>query len=245
MIKNKKEFKLDNYEGPLDLLLDLIKSKKMSISEISLFKVIDQFIELVNSSKDFNLNDFSEYLLYSAELLSIKSKYLVQKENESDILIDDKKTKRLLEQLIEYEKYKSLSEKILNLYESNIVFDKKDDNLDDFLIENTTRNFFLREHNRHDIEIAINNIYRMINEKKPLNTTLKVKRISVEQRRKQLEDFFLKNNKSFFSDLIGEDFSIYMIAITLLCILEMANAQIVKILQNGEDSEILIERINN
>ncbi|BDV02260.1 MAG: segregation and condensation protein A [Candidatus Hepatoplasma vulgare] len=243
MIKNKKEFKLDNYEGPLDLLLNLIKSKKMSINEISLFKVIDQFIELVNNSKDFNLNDFSEYLLYSAELLSIKSKYLVQKENENNSFVNDKKTKRLLEQLIEYEKYKNLSEKMLSLYENNIIFDKKDDNLDDFLIENTTKNLFLKDHNKQDIEIAIRNIYKMLNEKKPLSTTLKVKRISVEQRRKQLEDFFLENEKITFFELIGEDFSIYMIAITLLCILEMSNSQIIKILQNYENDEILIERI--
>lgn len=243
MITNirREDFKLENYEGPLDLLLDLIKNKKMSINEISLLEVVDQFIYLVNNSDVINLNDFSEYLLLSSELLAIKSKYILQKENDEGSVFEDKKTKRLLHQLLEYEKYKNLSEKIFQIYKKNINVDKLDDDLDNFIADNSTIEYSLKKHSKEDIEKAIYNI--STNKKmNKINTTLKIKRISVEQRREQLIKFFKENNNINFLDLIKDNFSIYMISVTLLCLLEMANSQIIKIKQI-ENNQLFIERM--
>merc|ERR1711964_384756 len=78
------EIKIQNYSGPLDVLLDLAKSQKVDLAKISITKLADQFMEFINSTKKINLDLASEYLLMATRLAYLKSKLLLPKDDEDD-----------------------------------------------------------------------------------------------------------------------------------------------------------------
>ena len=93
----KKEFlkiKIDNYSGPLEVLLDLAKKQKVDLATISITQLADQFVEFINVSKKINLELASEYLLMATWLTYLKSKLLLPDDQE-----DDFKVKEVAEQL--------------------------------------------------------------------------------------------------------------------------------------------------
>ncbi|BDV03454.1 MAG: segregation and condensation protein A [Candidatus Hepatoplasma scabrum] len=239
----KGQFKINEYEGPLDLLLELIKSKKMDITAISIVEIADQFIKIVNDLEIINLDLVSEYFLLATQLLDYKTKYLLAIEEGKDFAKKIELSEEdLLQRLIIYESYKKASEKIFNLYKNNFLFGRKDDQLEDFLLTNTEKRYQLVSKGVIDIEKAIDRIYKSLEKNKQVNTTLTIKRISIEDRKKELSLFLQKRKKNYkFSDLINfENFSRYVIAITLLCLLEMAANDQLELRQNNDFSDILI-----
>ncbi|MDD4294233.1 MAG: segregation/condensation protein A [Candidatus Omnitrophica bacterium] len=104
------KIRLDIFEGPLDLLLYLIKKEHLSIHDITITKVVDQYLQYLDLMKVFDINIASEYLVTAATLISIKSKMLLPKpELEEDIEEDDPRLD-LINKLIEYEKFKEAAE---------------------------------------------------------------------------------------------------------------------------------------
>jgi len=75
---------IDNYSGPLEVLLDLAKSQKVDLANISISQLADQFIEFINSAKNINLDLASEYLLMATWLAYLKSKLLLPEDEEDD-----------------------------------------------------------------------------------------------------------------------------------------------------------------
>ena len=78
------ELEIDNYSGPLDVLLDLAKSQKVNLTNISITQLADQFAEFINSVKNINLDLASEYLLMATWLTYLKSKLLLPQDEEDD-----------------------------------------------------------------------------------------------------------------------------------------------------------------
>ena len=76
---------IDNYSGPLDVLLDLAKTQKVDLASISITQLADQFIEFINRAKEINLDLASEYLLMATWLAYLKSKLLLPEDEEDDI----------------------------------------------------------------------------------------------------------------------------------------------------------------
>ena len=105
---DKLLFKAQDFEGPLDLLLYLIKANKVNIYDIPIVEISEQYMEYVNSMDKMDLDYTSEFLLMASELLYIKSKMLLPAEKDEDGEIIDPRTE-LVEKLLEYEKYKELS----------------------------------------------------------------------------------------------------------------------------------------
>ena len=102
----KYELRLDNFEGPLDLLCYLIDKNKMDIYKIEISKITDQYIEYLNNQENLNLEIASEFLVMSSTLLLIKSKGLLPKENEDEAELTEEE---LLNRIIEYKKFKEIS----------------------------------------------------------------------------------------------------------------------------------------
>ena len=80
------KIKIDNYSGPLEVLLDLAKSQKVNLASISITQLADQFIEFINTSKKINLELASEYLLMATWLTYLKSKLLLPEDDEDDFI---------------------------------------------------------------------------------------------------------------------------------------------------------------
>ena len=105
----KYELRLDNFEGPLDLLCYLIDKNKMDIYKVNISQIADQYIEYLKKQEDLNLEIASEFLVMASTLLLIKSKGLLPKETEDEAELTEEE---LLHRIIEYKKYKEISKKI-------------------------------------------------------------------------------------------------------------------------------------
>ena len=81
---NKISINIPNYSGPLDVLLDLAKSQKVDLAEISITKLADHFLEFIKESKNLNLESASEYLLMATWLAYLKSKLLLPEDQDDD-----------------------------------------------------------------------------------------------------------------------------------------------------------------
>lgn len=99
---------LQVFEGPLDLLLFLIEKNKVDIYDIPIALITNQYMEYINSLKDYDMNLMSEFLVMAATLLDIKARMLLPKEVDEDGEEEDPRAE-LVAQLLEYKKYKYLS----------------------------------------------------------------------------------------------------------------------------------------
>jgi len=81
---NQISINIPNYTGPLEVLLDLAKSQKVDLAEISITQLADQFLEFIKKNKDLNLETASEFLLMATWLAYLKSKLLLPEDEEDD-----------------------------------------------------------------------------------------------------------------------------------------------------------------
>lgn len=115
----KYSIKIDNFEGPLDLLIYLIEKNKMDIYDINLTEITEQYIEYLKAMENLNLEIASEFLVMASSLLYLKSKKLLPKqEDETEELTEEE----LIKRIIEYKKYKEISK---TLKESYNLFSKR------------------------------------------------------------------------------------------------------------------------
>ena len=108
--------KIDNFEGPIDLLLYLIEKNKMKIEEINLTEITDQYIEYLNEMEKMNLEIASEFLVMASTLLYLKSKNLLPKQEEAE---EELTEEELIKRIIEYKKYKTISQVFKENYVEN------------------------------------------------------------------------------------------------------------------------------
>jgi segregation and condensation protein A len=120
--------KQEKFEGPLDLLLDLIEKRKLFVSDVSLAKVADDYIAYVRSLQDFPIADSAQFILVASTLLLIKSKSLLPSLNlttEEQASIDD-----LQKRLKIYEKMREVSQRIKPLFGDKVLFARGERRLD-------------------------------------------------------------------------------------------------------------------
>lgn len=110
---NKYAIKIDNFEGPLDLLCHLIDKNKMNIYDINLSEITDQYIEYLKQQENLNLEIASEFLVMASTLLYLKSKNLLPKQEDDD---EELTEDELIQRIIEYKKYKEISKKLKENY---------------------------------------------------------------------------------------------------------------------------------
>ena len=113
---NKYAIKIDNFEGPLDLLCHLIDKNKMNIYDVNLSQITDQYIEYINAMEKMNLEVTSEFLVMASTLIYIKSRGLLPNEQDDEKELTEEE---LLKRIIEYKKYKEITNKLRELYEAN------------------------------------------------------------------------------------------------------------------------------
>ena len=111
---NKYEIKIDNFEGPLDLLCHLIEKNKLDIFEVKISDITDQYLDYINEMEQMNLEVTSEFVVMASTLLYLKSKTLLPKESEDE---EELTEEQLLQRIIEYKKYKEISKKLKEMYE--------------------------------------------------------------------------------------------------------------------------------
>lgn len=110
---NKYVIKIENFEGPLDLLCYLIDKNKMNICDIKISDITDQYIDYINKMEEMNLEVTSEFLIMASTLVYLKSKTLLPVDNDEKEEISEEE---LLRRIIEYKKYKEITKKLKEFY---------------------------------------------------------------------------------------------------------------------------------
>ena len=109
----KYSIKINNFEGPLDLLCHLIDKNKMDIYDINISQITDQYIDYINQMEKMNLDVTSEFLVMASTLLYLKSKHLLPKTQDDEEEISEEE---LIRRIIEYKKYKEITKKLKENY---------------------------------------------------------------------------------------------------------------------------------
>ena len=234
---------INDFEGPLDLLLHLVKTAKMDIYEIDTKYIIDKYLEFIDSIDKNDLDNASEYLVMAAELIHLKSRLLLNLEedtNNEDSEFSINSEEDLKNKLIEYERYQSITGVLKELEEKRgEFFTKIPENLKEFIDEDNHLEGTL------DAEIlkdALVELQKRLNYQKPLNTRITRKELSVEERKVYIREYISKQKNVKFTDLF-EDYSKEMIVVTFLSILDMCKNREIKLSQKDNFGEILIEKV--
>lgn len=230
--------KIDAFEGPLDLLLHLIKEKNVDIYDISIEEITKSYLDYINKMEELNINIASSYLVMAAELMEIKSKSLLPKvESEEDNEEEVVSRENLINKLVEYKKYKEMTEvfKELEINRNNIYI-KPPENIN---------NYVNNEIYNEEIEIdklveAMKNFLNRKELEKPLKTKITNKEYSVKERKNSIRNIIRNKKRVEFTELF-EEYNKSYIAVTFLSVLELAKEHELKISQDKNFDNIFIE----
>lgn len=232
-------FTINDFEGPLDLLLHLIKINKMDIETINLNSITTQYLEFINTMKNESIDIASEYLVMASELVHIKSKMLINIDNDKE---DDEyelnNEEDLKEKLREYDRIKNITGTFKDLESiRNEVYTKLPTNLNEFKKDIPLDNTITLD----DLINAFNTFLEREKLKKPINTRITKKELSVGDRIKGIRNIFKTKNKVSFTELFDNYTKPYVI-VTFLSILEMSKNEEIKIIQKNNFSDIILEK---
>ncbi len=233
---------IDSFQGPLDLLLHLIKESKMDIFDLKIEEITNQYLDYINKMEEMNLNIASSYLVMSAELLEIKSKMLLPQHNDDNEEIEEDPRESLVNRLIEYQRYKDLTSEFKNLEEERqMIYTKMPENIKEYLGKDQVING--GEVTLDDLLLAFQKFLERQKLKQPLNTKVTSKEISVEYRRKSIRKILKAKKRVNFTELFDVVTREYVV-VTFLAILEMARAKELLIRQENNFDEIICEVAN-
>lgn len=237
-------FKLDDFEGPLDLLLHLIKNDEKEIFDVSISTLTSQYLELIESHLDINLEIASEYLVMAATLIEIKASMLLPK---PEIVIDSEyeedSREALVRKLIEYKKYKDVSKVFNDLNnERSLIYTKPLEDLDHF--KSDEKAILPDGFEIYDLMRSMEKMMNRMAIQKPMTTKLENNEISVDQRSKTLiQQLKSIGKKTSLYDLIDIKTKTYLI-VTFLSVLDLVKQNKIIISQSFDKSEIFIEGVN-
>lgn len=231
------EVKIDAFEGPLDLLLHLIKESKVDIWDIKIVDITEQYLNYIKSMEKLNLNIASEYLVMASELMEMKSKLLLPRTELEEEEEEDPREK-LIQKLIEYQKYKEMTKNFKELEtDRHEFFTKAPENLKEYAPEGTIVNSDL---SLDDLMKAFSKFLERKEHEKPLATTVTKKEITVEERRNSIRNILKQKKKVDFFELF-ESVTKEYIVVTFLAVLEMAKKQELIIYQENNFDNIICE----
>ena len=231
--------KINEFEGPLDLLLHLIKQSNIDIYDIEISDITKQYLDYINKMEELNINVASSYIVMAAELMEIKSKSLLpQKEEENTDTEEEISKENLINKLIEYKKYKEMTSsfKEMESLRQNIYV-KSPEKLTKYL-DNAIVNE--GDVNVEDLVDAFKKFLDRKNLEKPITTKITNKEYSVKERKNNIKNILLEKKKVMFNELFDEYNTGYII-VTFLSILEMTKEKEITIKQDNNFSDISIE----
>ena len=227
-------FKSDKFEGPLDLLLQLIEEQKMSITEVSLAKVADQYLEYISQKEKITLENLADFLTVASKLILIKSRALLPTLEFSDE--EEKEIVDLEKRLAEYKKFKDISISIGKLAESKrIIFSReKFVNVKTFFYPPKNINVF-------DLKKYFVKILSEIPAFEKLEEEMVREVITLEEKINHLRDFIKGKIETSFSELVSTADDRIDVIISFLAMLEMVKQRIVHADQGELFSEIKLK----
>ena len=239
------KIKIKDFEGPFDLLLHLIKKNQMSIYNVKIFEITNQYLKYLNEMKEMDLEITSEFIVVAATLIEIKSKHLLPKPKKEEENEEDHE-KNLLEKLIEYKKIKGVSTFFRERHISaGEVYGKKPEIIEDKREVIVTQDIF-KDISLIELYNIHNNLLEIYNNKQNRNNVIQKKiyvdQYKIEDKLIYIMDKLKNDNVNSFSELMEKCECKLECVVTFLALLEMIKQRMVKVYQSDNFMKILIER---
>ncbi|HHU93255.1 MAG TPA: segregation/condensation protein A [Halanaerobiaceae bacterium] len=239
------ELQLDSFQGPLEVLYQLVKKNRIEISELSLASIAEQYIDYMQRLKEFNLELASEFMLIATELMQLKLRTLLPREDKEEV--EEEEGRNLVERLQEYHYFKKVSEVLMGYEERGSSYFQRALELEYFIDEELEINL---EMDLSDLQEA----YKQAMAAYSNRSMGEEETVDREWQEIKFEDIRIEDKISFiiekisrssavlkFSDLLLDKSNRLEIVVTLLGVLELARLAKVSIKQEEVFSTISIK----
>lgn len=233
------------YEGPMELLFDLISRNKIDIRDISIVEITNQYMEYVDHVKSIDMDLASDFIMMATRLLEIKSRYILYVKDKGESEQDPRQ--ELIDQIEEYKKYRQIAEEIKDkIMEYDNRFYRQEEELE---LEEEDDNLDLSRINLDEIETLLPDLFKILDqvkkndkglEKNPnLKKIVENRTISVEDRIKSLRSKIKEGERlSFIQSLESQDKK--EVIASFLAMLELIKLKEIEIIQDKKNKDIII-----
>ena len=226
------QVKIDNFEGPMDLLLHLIEKKQMKISEINITQIIDDYLEYINKHKEENLKIKIEFLIMATDLIEIKAYSILNQEKKLERMED------LEKRIIEYKIFKEISE-LFSEHEKeyNIPYKKSGS-------QNIQEVSFEYDISMLTLDNLLNNFKNLIKseDRKPKMVLNLEEEYSSEEAFSEIQEIMENEAEIEFNSLLKNKFTKSRIVVLFLCVLELFKSGEIDIIPM--ENNFYIKKIN-
>lgn len=233
------------YEGPMELLFDLISRNKIDIRDISIVEITNQYMEYVDHVKSIDMDLASDFIMMATRLLEIKSRYILYVKDKGESEQDPRQ--ELIDQIEEYKKYRQIAEEIKDkIKEYDNRFYRQEEELE---LEEEDDNLDLSRINLDEIETLLPDLFKILDqvkkndkelEKNPnLKKIVENRTISVEDRIKSLRSKIKEEERlSFIQSLESQDKK--EVIASFLAMLELIKLKEIEIIRDKKNKDIII-----
>ena len=220
------------FNGPLDLLLDLIEKRKLFVNDVSLSQVTDDFVKYIETHEEFPISESAEFILVASTLMLIKSRSLLPSlplTEEETASIED-----LEDRLKLYQKVKELTVELKKLYGQKIIFEKEPKRSEIIVFSPDSKT---------DVENLSNVLMHLLNtlpKKEALPKTTIKKIITLEQMIEKLSERIAKGMRMKFSEVYSKEEKVNTI-VGFLAVLELVKRGVLRVNQEVKHGEIEME----
>lgn len=236
------KIKLDVFEGPLDLLLHLIRSLEIDIYDIPIADVTEQYMNYIHAMKTLELEVAGEYLVMAATLMAIKSQMLLPKqelEEDYDDEYEEDPRDALVAQLLEYRKYKYAADRLSEKAEERSQYYTKDPmDMDEY--QEVEQELAKNQLNTIDLFLAFHKMLEKKKKRQVIETTIRADESSIEEKMNYIERELLTVNAGKTFDSFFTTYSRPEIVVTFMALLELMKNGKIRVEQTGNYETILL-----
>ncbi|RYM05362.1 segregation/condensation protein A [Sporolactobacillus sp. THM7-7] len=239
--------KIDAFEGPLDLLLHLIKTLEIDIYDIPVAQITDQYLQFIHHMRQLELDVASEYLVMAASLVAIKSRMLLPKpelpDEEPEDVYEDPEASReaLMQQLLDYQRYKEAAEALKENEKSRMrLYTKPPSDLSQYGCADAALMPVSKRATVHDMMHALQQLIRRKIGREPLHTKIAKQALPIGKQMQAVVSV-LKNTRQpvLFSALFPYS-DRGQLVVTFLALLELMKKNVIACRQEENFSDILV-----
>lgn len=220
------KFEIENFDGPLDLLLQMIEKNRLEISEISLSKISDEYMEYITRKKNIDMSEMSDFIYIASKLIKIKSYYMLNISREEEVEDND-----IIHSLELYAMYKKMSDKLKKIYDLPLTYYEKLP--EDFLTE---EKFKIDEIKIQNLKLDI--LYKNSNNKNKIY--VKRNKKTINEKIKFIKNYIVLNKKTSFEEILEENTKEESV-VSMLSALQLSNENYLVIYQKNNFDKIILE----
>lgn len=240
------QFKLEGFEGPLDLLLHLINKLEIDIYDIPIAEITEQYLEYLHAMQTFELEIAGEYIVMAATLMAMKSKMLLPTQQvifDEESEYEEDPREALVEQLLEYRRYKYAAKELSKKAEERSqYYTKRPSDLHEFQQE---IRLDLNQVNTIDLFLAFHHILEKQKRKMNVEATIVADEFSIEDKMDEIKEKLLRlsDNQGLTLDSLLTTYNRSEVVITFMALLELMKHQQIRVTQASIHAPLYLYRV--